>query len=187
MNKFILLVFPLIVVSCAIKSKVRDDAQMKDLKKVAVIGFNASIPAGIAGGSIEKITSAETDKMFAEFNKALVKQFNWQVLDADTMKRQPAYVRAYDMTMKGWQNKSMVDPNRRNFVIEGIMDTESLRQMGKEGRDQLMQALRVDSLIVATVGTYFESFTVMGIGNRYPQARVYVQMYKKGAEDITWR
>ena len=187
MNKFILLVFPLIVVSCAIKSKVRDDAQMKDLKKVAVIGFNASIPAGIAGGSIEKITSAETDKMFAEFNKALVKQFNWQVLDADTMKRQPAYVRAYDMTMKGWQNKSMVDPNRRNFVIEGIMDTESLRQMGKEGRDQLMQALRVDSLIVATVGTYFESFTVMGIGNRYTQARVYVQMYKKGAEDITWR
>ena len=66
------------------------------------------------------------------------------------------------------------------------MDFDSARIMGAEGRTALAKALGVDSIIVAEVDIQLKGTTVMGIGSRYPQARLSFQVYSPEQENAVW-
>lgn len=190
-----------LLVGCgSLQTKVRNEEALTQVKKVAVISFKAELPAsreiglnlgsgkaeGSAGGSMITQNSAPTDQMLTEFNKSLGQEMKWSVIDTQKMKASPVYQKLYKQTMEGWQNKMPPGAGLNVFLVEGVMDTDSPRIMGPEGRDELIAGLGVDAIAVLSVRGHLKGTTVMGIGSRLPQANVHLQMYKKGVEGPIW-
>jgi hypothetical protein len=88
--------------------------------------------------------------------------------------------------MKGWQNKVATPQGRNLFLAANIMDADGMRILGAKGRDELCDALGVDALVLAKVNVSFNGTTVMGIGQRKPQAALMFQVFKKGRENPVW-
>jgi hypothetical protein len=190
-----------IFVNCgSMPSKVRDEASLKQVRKVAVVAYRTTLPAsaqiglnlgtgkaeGSAGGSIITGQSSETEQILTDFTKEIAKSQKWSVHDLTKMKSVPGYKKAFTQTMEGWQNKMPANSGTQQFVVPDIMDTDAPRILRMEGRDQLIADLGVDAIVSLDVNVYLEGTTVMGIGNRYPKSLVTVKMYKKGEENPIW-
>lgn len=189
----------LIILSGCATSK-KNEAEVNKIKKVAVVAFSANLPAsqklsldvmsgktsGELGGSIITETSLTMNEIFHHINQTFLKNKNWKVLESNTMKKNPAYIQAYKTTMEGWQNKMPAGAGTKDYVVQDIMDKDGIRLLGPEGKKQLIQALKVDAIIAASVTTNLEGFTVMGIGKRKPQSTVLIQVYNAFEESPIW-
>ena len=199
---FILGIFLILAttVGCASASKIKDEQSLASVKKVAVIGFKATLPTSAklgldlssgkteasSGGSLLTENSKDTDQILSDFHKALQKHRGWSMLPLESMKSHPAYISAYKHTMEGWQNKMPPGQGVQVFLSQGVMDTDAPRLLGMEGRDQLMTALGVDAIAILSVHVHLEGMTVMGLGNRMPQSRPHLQVFRKGVEKPIW-
>lgn len=178
----------------------KDETSVQKVKRVAVVSFAVMQPAsaeigvdvlsgklkGDRGGSAFNQTSSHIDTMYVDLNKHLKENLNWSVMNPKSMVKHPGYVQAYESTMKGFQNKMPVPSGHNQFLVEKVMDFDSARILDVKGRDQLIDALKVDAILAAKVNVSLTGTTVMGIGSRYPQANLSFFLYKKGQEEPIW-
>jgi hypothetical protein len=139
---------------------------------------------GGGGGIVSQ--SPESNQMYESIIKAFADKTKWKVTASSVLKKNTGYQAAYDRTMKGFQNKYPVSSDQQKYTVDSIMDNDSLRILGVEGRNALMKALGVDALITAQVDVFLKGNTVMGIGSRYPQARLSFQLYTPNADRADW-
>ena len=178
----------------------RNESALGQVKKVAVIGFKAYLPAkssvGLFNGSLGSSKGGEmgaqqspvTEELLAKFTKTLEQKQKWKVLNITEMKNNPGYKTAFDQTMKGFQNKSMTMPEQgiQEYVAKDMMDADSARILKPEGREKLMKDLQVDTIINLTVRTTLQGTAVMGIGSRKPLTTIMIEAYTRGTEERIW-
>jgi hypothetical protein len=185
---------------CASLSHSKDEASVQQVKRVAVVAFTAITPAsasigvslsggGIgatAGGSIIPKTDPMIEQMYVDLGKAFSHNLNWDVMSERSMLENSTYKADYDKTMKGWQNKMGPGRGQNQFNVADVMDSDGPRILDVSGRDELIQALGVDAIVVARVQVSLTGTTVAGIGSRHPQTSVAFWIYKKGQEKAIW-
>lgn len=190
----------LFVAGCSSMVRNHDAAALKRVKRAAIIGFtvyqpdSAKVSLNVGSGNVEAdrggslITknSSHVDKMYLSLRRAFSTKRKWKMPDSQSMKAQSEYRKAYDQTMKGFQNKMPPPPGTHQLLVKGMMDFDALRILGQEGRERLMRALKVDAIIAATVRVNLSGTTIMGIGKRYPQARLSFTVYGRGSEKPIW-
>lgn len=195
-----LLILPLASGCGLFKVREKNDVEVAKIHKAAVVAFSVLEPASaavslslskgrteaVAGGSMITQHSDHIEDMYANMRTELSKNLHWEVLDEAPMITNAGYQTAYDKTMKGWQNKMPPGAGEKQFAVKDVMDFDSGRILGPEGRDALIQALGVDAIVVAHVDVQLSGTTVMGIGSRYPQSRVSFQVYARGQEKPVW-
>jgi hypothetical protein len=182
------------------KVREKDEAAVGKIRKVAVVGFSAFEPAPSSlslnvntgrmetapGGAIIPQYSDSTQEMYEGLRKALTQNMRWEVLEAARMISKPGYQTAYDKTMKGLQSKMPPTAGFQKFAVKDLMDSDSGRMLGVDGRDALIDGLEVDSIVVAQVDVTLTGSTVIGMGPRHPQSKVSFQVYSRGAEKPVW-
>lgn len=191
----------LALIGCGtIKTKDRNVSETQSIKRAALIAFTADLPArsgiglnmnsgkaeGSRGGSMLNQNSPETERMMRQVSQAFGSRMKWAMLDPEKATEAPAYREAYKKTMEGWQNKMPPASGTNRFVVRNMMDSECLRILDQPNREKLMQDLKVDALIVSKVDVVLSGTTVMGVGSRYPQSKMFFQVFKKGHERPVW-
>ncbi len=170
------------------------------IKKVAIVAMSMSQPAprqlgidiskgsigGSAGGSTITENSPQAEKVYLELQSQLGKKPGWKVMTLEEVKANPGYKFAFDSTMKGWQNKMPGSEENRNYTVEGIMDVDGTRILGPKGRDELLKALKVDAILSISVNVKLNENSFMGIGSRFPQARLAFQVFAPFEEKAIW-
>ena len=198
--KYLLLASAILLSACGSLTKQKDEAQLGKVKKVALVGFKANLPepsgiglnlnsgkvSGMQGGSMISEKSPQTDNMFMELHASLGKRTNWNILEVRKMKENPAYVAAYEKTMKGWQNKVPPGAGTKNYLVDGIMDNDGPRILDVAGREQLIKDLGVDAIALVNIHVVLDGTTVMGIGSRKPKSQVHMQIFAKGIAAPVW-
>lgn len=187
--------------SCAaFKTHDKDELAVAKVKTVAIIGFAVTEPApaevGVGllsgkasveqGGSLIAKNSAEVDEMYNELAKAFGKNVRWKVIPLAKLKTMPGYKIAYDKTMKGWQNKMPPPKGSQQYLIDGVMDNDSMRILGENGRAELLHSLGVDAIVTSKVDVFLKGTTVMGIGSRHPWSRLSFQVYSADPSKPIW-
>jgi hypothetical protein len=184
--------------SCA--TSTINQAEMAKVKKVAIVGFIEYRPASAtlsydigsgkagaeAGGSIIVEKSKETDQMLDSVNKGLASKKGWKMTDTVSMKKNPVYVEAWKYTMEGWQNKMPTNPGLKAFTVEGVMDADGVRILGKEKTNKLIADLSVDAIAVIELRTMLKATTFMGIGSRKPYMQVFIRLYSPNEANPIW-
>ena len=184
----------------SIKTKDRNVEQTTQIKRAAVVGFVADLPArsgislsantgnmgGAAGGSMIPKESARTEEMLKEINKAFGQRLKWTMLDVSKLPENASYKEAYKKTMEGFQNKFPPSAGTNRFLVKNMMDFDSLRILPQADREKLMRDLKVDAVIATRLDVVLNGTTVMGVGSRYPQAKLFFQVFKMGQERPVW-
>jgi len=189
------------LVGCgSFKVRDRDDQAVAGIKKAALISFSVYEPQSPkvgfnlskgqtearAGGTMGSQSDPTVDQMYGDLQASLSKGLNWKVLGQNEMTVSEEYKRAYKRTMEGWQNKMPPGEGIQHFKIQNVMDFDSARILGPQGRDQLIDGLGVDALVVARVDVLLNGTSIMGFGSKHPQARLALFVYKKGIEKPVW-
>ncbi|MBX2996281.1 MAG: hypothetical protein KF681_15755 [Bdellovibrionaceae bacterium] len=184
----------------SIKTKDRNVELTGQVRRAAVVGFMADLPArsgislsgnsgevsGKAGGSMITKESPQTDSMLKEISKAFGQRLKWSMLDTAKLPENPSYQEAYKKTMEGFQNKFPPGAGSNRFMVAKFMDFDSLRILPQADREKLMRDLKVDAVIATKVDVVLNGTTVMGVGNRYPQSKVFFQVFKMGQANPIW-
>jgi hypothetical protein len=184
----------------SLKIREKDDQALRQIKTVAVVAFSEYQPApkklilnlsksdsaGSSGGGVVPQQSEHVDEMYRDLAASLTRNMNWKVADKKSMRSNTGYIRAYKETMEGWQNKVPPGEGEKLFLVGGLMDAECLRILGPQGRDRLLEDLKVDAVVVAQVRVGLNGNSMVGVGDLYPQARVSFQVYSKGKEEPVW-
>jgi hypothetical protein len=185
---------------CSSLSHKKDEQAVQQIKSVAVVAFQVQrpAPAGIGlnlsggglgatqNGSIIPQHDENTDKMYSDLVSAFSEKLKWNVMKPEKMKSQAGYLAAYKKTMEGWQNKMGPGAGIKQFIVDGVMDFDGPRILDVAGRDQLIDALGVDALVVSSINVYLDGTTVMGIGGRHPVSRLSFMVYRKGDASPVW-
>ncbi len=200
--KTLVLLLALALIACgSFKVREKNTEATGKIKKVAIVAFSMTqpapkklgidltkgSPAALSGGSMISEPSSRAEELYVEVQKQLKKKFNWEVINLSALKDHPGYKQAFDSTMKGWQNKMPAsNEDGRHLLVDGIMDAQSPRILGLDGRNGLIQALKVDAIMVITVGVRLRKNSIAGIGNTYPQSHVGFQIYSQNIEKPVW-
>jgi hypothetical protein len=174
----------------------KDQASVGRIKRVAVIGFESVQPmathaelAKLAEKGTEALdqTDPHADQMYQDLLTALNQQMKWKTVDRQIMVNNASYKRLFTQTMTGLQQSNMpVGPDNKRMLAKEIMVADAGRRMELKGRDELLNALDVDALIVARVDVELSGFSFMGFGPKYPQSRVNFIVYSRGQEQPVW-
>jgi hypothetical protein len=174
----------------------KDQASVGQVKRVAVIGFESVQPmathAELAkivekGSDALEQTDPHADQMYADLVNSLSSQMNWKIVDRRSMLSNATYKKLYTQTMTGLQQTHMpVGPDSKKMLAKEIMEADAGRRMAVAGRDELMNALGVDALVVTRIDVELSGFRIFGFGPQYPQSRATFIMYGKGREKPVW-
>ncbi|MGE3975490.1 MAG: hypothetical protein AB7F59_13275 [Bdellovibrionales bacterium] len=200
MKNIFLAMIALAMISCSGLTHFKDEAAVGEIKKVAVVAFmvqqpsSASLGVDLSKGQLKAGNTANfmptegthADLMYTDLSEALKKNLRWNVMDKKTMASNAGYVKAYKQTMDGWQNKMPPGEGMNQFLVAQVMDAEGPRILDMKGRDELIEALKVDAIMVARVNVILNGTSIMGLGSRYPQSKVSFFVYKKGVEKHIW-
>lgn len=201
MKKTTIILLALGLTSCGMfKVREKNVEAVGRIKKIAIVAMSMSQPAprklgvdlskgsleGMSGGSMIAENSPRAEQIYHELEKQLGTKFGWKVIALSDLKSNPGYQFAFASTMKGWQNKMPGPEGNHNYTVEGVMDVDSIRILGQKGRDELMQALKVDAILSIGVNVRIVANTVMGIGSHFPQAIAAFQIFVPNQEKAAW-
>lgn len=196
-----------IIVGCSGMRRRYEAEPVGAVKKVAVAGFEIVQPVppdlvkilfgppkdkgpGMMSGINYEGMMAKPSKHAADLEadaaKAMAKLQRWTVLDAPSMRQNAVYREFFKEWMGPIQSRTPVMDGESKFHAPEILDYDSIQRMGQADREKLMNGLGVDGLIAIKIQTRIHAATVMGVGNRYPQAIVMFQLYRKGTTDPIW-
>jgi hypothetical protein len=182
-----------------------DKARIAHIHKVAVVGFSVEqqMPTGIAfnfgshrsadpgfhGSSVQPADHA--DAIYAELGRVLHREMKLTVIDRKVIAKNAAYAEFFDHSMHGWQNRPPVGSHVSCFGADGVTDAWPVDRMDPAARQDLMKALGVDALAVATVRISLKEGggleRMVGAGQYMPQARVAFTLYDDSGQDPVWR
>lgn len=199
--RFLVLGLTIALFGCGVmKVREKDEAAVKGVKRVAIVAFmtqqpgSATVGLNLSKGQVEGGSNASmfakssdhAEQMYDALAEQLKKNLRWSLQDKKSMISNPGYTKAYKQTMEGWQNKMPPGQGMNQFLVSQVMDADGPRILGLSGRDELIDALKVDGILVVRITTSLNSTSIMGIGNRYPQSRVSFQLFSKGKEQPIW-
>ncbi len=184
----------------ALKVRDKNPAEVSKIKSVAVVALSVvqpepkSLSLNIGTGKTEADSnggkfnqaSDHVELIYTDLSTALKKNLKWKVVDRTTMVTNAGYKDAFEKTMKGWQNKMPPSANYIQYNPNSVMDFDSPRILGPEGREALMKALKVDAIVVAQVNVHLTGTSVMGIGKQYPQSVLNLRVFARGQENPVW-
>jgi len=189
---------------CSTLSVKKED--MTSIKKVAITGFGSTqdMPAGLvfslgskseSPGSNLTVLGPEEEKhvnqMYQDLATTLEKNLKWNVLSRDDVAHSSRYKNIYTQKMEGWHSRPVAGENTHLYHPSGIADAWIMRQLDQKERDQLIDELNVDALILASVRVTLEDQgglkKLVGAGELHPKASLYFEIYKKGIEEPVWR
>jgi hypothetical protein len=199
-SAFVMLIATAFFAGCAGMSHQVDTEAVHKIKTAALVAFAVDEPAsveigfnlgsgkveGAQGGSMIPQFDAHSDEIFRDLAKSFAEQMHWKMPEISFMLSSSGYRHAFDSTMKGFHNKLPPGAGTKRFLVKDVMDFDSGRILGPEGRDALIKALQVDALIVAQVNVSLHGTTVMGIGSRHPQSRLHFTVYTLGQSKPVW-
>jgi hypothetical protein len=184
----------------ALKVRDRNEAEVSRIKTAAIVSFSVIQPepaslsldlgsgklgAGSGGSAIAQY-GPHVDQMWTSLRDSLSKRLGWKVTDLHSMVVNDGYKKAYKDTMEGWQNKMPPGKGDTQYLVKDVMDWDSTRILDNDGRDALMEALKVDALVTARVNVFIKANTVLGIGDRYAWSKIAFQIHRKGVKDPVW-
>jgi len=186
--------------ACGSLTHHKDEAVIGRVKRVAIVGFSVVEPApagiglnlnsgkteGVAGGSLISEHSSNVDQMYEGLAKAFHGNMAWEVVPYARLKKNATYRKLFDQSMKGWHNRMPTPSGHTQFLVDGVMDNQSLRILGVDGRNELIRDLGVDAIVTAQVDVLLSGTTVMGIGSRYPQAQLSFQLFTPDKNSPDW-
>jgi hypothetical protein len=179
----------------------RDESAVDKIQTAAVVAFSVIEPAppklalsltsgkvgAEAGGSmISKKNENHVDQMYTELLTSMNSKLHWKVMSPGEMGANAGYQKAFDSTMKGFQNKMPPGAGQQQYLVDNVMDFDSPRILDSKGRDELIRALGVDAIVVARVDVMLDGFSIMGFGTRHPQSRLCLMVYTLGHERPVW-
>lgn len=132
------------------------------------------------------LPSEQATKFYLDARTSLASLLQWKVADREAVRKNPEYQKLFKEWMGPIQSKTPVQRGESKFHSPEVLDYDSVLRLKAAERDALMQALNVDALAAIKINTVIHSATVMGVGNRYPQAVVQFQLFRKGAPDAVW-
>ncbi len=176
---------------------VRDDAALTGVKRVAIVAFSAFEPvsASLTGnntagvmdqGSLEELIEPSVDQMMNDMSAAFAKKMSWTMMNSSAIKKNAGFQEAYQKTMTGFQNKMPPGKGRIQYVAKDMLDFDAGRILREKGREDLIQKLGVDAIVVVRIDVVLNGTVVMGIGARHPQANVSFNVYEKGKPKPIW-
>lgn len=172
-------------------ARFKEQDQVNSIQKAAVVAIGVYQPAREGGGLGTQsgklmLDSPHVTGIYKDLVAELQKNMGWKMATYDQVRGNATFTQAYEKTMKGFQNKVPPGEGENLYRAEGILDQDSPRILGVEGRNALIDALKVDAIVVVTVRTQLKGTVVMGIGPRKPQALVTLAVYKRGQEKPVW-
>lgn len=184
----------------SLKTRDKNSEAVAKIRTAAVVAYTHDTPAareiglnlgsgkleGSSGGSWQNQENPESNELFDKVILAFQKQMQWKVMDSKKMRANPAYAASYKQNMEGWHSRMPPNAGINRFLAHEIMDFDSARIMDKQGRNQLMKDLNVDSLIAVQSRVILGGTTVMGIGSRKPTTRITFFVYNRDVEGPIW-
>ena len=193
--------FGLAIVSsgCATPEKEKNEALIGKIKRVAVVAFAVSEPAprvakpkfrkktlhDVDWESVSTESSDHANQMYLGLQEKMANHLHWTVLSQHSMIENAGYQAAFNRTMRGRQQKAALGQGQKKFSVEKVMDWDSVEVLGPEGRDTLITALGVDSIVVARVDVLFSHAFAPG-SHPALQSRVTYQVYSPGVPKAVW-
>jgi hypothetical protein len=195
--------FLLVLSSCAGMGRVYDAGAMSSARKVAVVAvdvvqpeeFNILKPSSSGGGSgpmsqmnIAIATpSPHVNEYADDFRSLLIEGRHWNVLPRAKVETNAAVQKYIKDTTEGFQSTQPIPARMTKFRGPGLLDVDSANKIGQAARDEIMQSLGVDTLALARYDIQLNGTSIMGIGNKHPQANMIVTVYARGVEKPIWR
>lgn len=147
--------------------RVLEKDKIKEIKKVAIIGFDFQQQRAVSGSQLLgalmgakandgvepalRVDSPDAVRAFDEFAQQLKTHFGWQVIPAKEMKANAKYIEIFKSKTEGFQNRPMVNKSFDLLTVAGVLDSFAILTLPKEIQKELQQALRVDSVVFVTL------------------------------------
>jgi hypothetical protein len=165
----------------------KDAAAVGQIKTVAIVGLDVVQPrSAVITAPLVDVHSDHVVTIYDALAERLATKLGWTVVPRGDMIANDIYVADYDKTMKGFQNKMLPGDGYNQYAIDHVLDHDSPRILDTGGRDKLIDALRVDAIVVVQVRVEFTGMSIGGLGGRHPQAIVAFDVYTKGKEKSVW-
>jgi len=190
-----------LLTSCgSLKVRDKNASELSSIKSVALINMDVTEPRpkelslNLGSGNVEgdaamgsfQQKAPHVEKLYYDFHRALKAEMNWKVLDKNTMMANAGFKAAYEKAMKGWQNKMPPGQGMAQFVTKDLLDYDSVRILGFEGREKLIRDLNVDAIVAAKIYVSLGGTSIMGFGPRKPRSILSFTVFKKGVEKPVW-
>lgn len=203
----LVLLFAASFIGCAHGGKNYDEASVSKVRKTAIVGFTLLQEAAVKdiplppmpGGMGSNIPGINTfakvtdhaASVLAVYEKTMHDKRKWNVVPAATVASNSVYSAMFAGKMVNWKNKMSPKKDTQMLMVEGMLDQETADRLNKNERDQLMQSLGVDSLVIIKVAVDLRkpgglSLNGVGQSSLHPFATAYFTLYTKGSEKPVW-
>jgi hypothetical protein len=187
--------------SCAGGRIYQDDA-VKPVRNVAIIGIDVIQPAefdlfkpssGPDSGPMSgmNFAMATSSPQVRDYNDdlavALKSMRKWNVVNQTTVARNDVYRKYFTDTTEGIQSTTPIPKTQTKYRAPDLMEFDGATKIKQAGRDEIMNALKVDAVVLAQYTVQISGSTIMGIGSRYPQTSLNFTMYRKGIDKPVWQ
>ncbi len=195
------LAFLLTLMGCAGGRIYQDDA-VKPVRNVAIIGIDVIQPAefdlfkpssGPDSGPMSGMnfamasSSLHVRDYIEDLRGALKGMRKWNMTPQATVAQNDVYKKYFVDTTEGIQSTQPIPKELTKFRAPDHMEFDGATKIGQKGRDEIMNALKVDAVVLAQYTVQIHGTTIMGIGSRYPQSSIKFQLFRKGVEKPVWQ
>lgn len=189
--------------ACSGMGRVYDANAVHPVRKVALVAvdvvqpeeFNLLKPSSSGGGNgpmsqmniALPTPSAHVNDYAEDFRGQLRKGQHWNVLPLEKVAQDPAVKKYLQSTTEGFQSTQPIPARMTKFRAPELLDVDSATKIGQAGRDEIMNSLGVDALAFVRYDVQLNGTSIMGIGNKHPQANLQFVVYARGTEKPVWR
>ncbi len=196
LRQSLVLAFLLTLMSCA-GGRIYQEDSVKPVRNVAIIGLDVIQPAEfdlfkpssgpdsgpMSGMNFAMATSSIHVRDYAEDLRAALKNMRkWNMTSQATVAQNDVYRKYFTDTTEGVQSTQPIPKEQTRFRAPDLMEFNDATKIGQKGRDDIMNALKVDAVVLAQYTVQINGSTIMGIGSRYPQTSLKFQLFRKGEE-----
>jgi hypothetical protein len=182
--------------------RVYEAGSVASVKKVAVVAVdvvqpeefnlfnhtNAGGPGPMGQMNIAIATPSEhVDEYADDFRQELKKKRGWNTIPRSEVANNSVIAKYIKDTTEGLQSTQPIPAHMTKFRAPDLLDVDSANKIGQAARDEIMQSLGVDALAFARYDIQLNGTSIMGIGNKHPQANMIVTIYQRGMEKPIWR
>ena len=188
--------------SCAGGGRIYQADSVRPVRNVAIIGLDVIQPAEfdlfkpssgpdsgpMSGMNFAMATSSPAVRDYADdLGAALKSMRKWSVVSPTTVARNEVYMKYFTDTTEGVQSTTPIPKGQTKYRAPDLMEFDGATKIKQAGRDEIMNALKVDAVVLAQYTVQLSGSTIMGIGSRYPQTSLKFQLFRKGEEKPVWQ
>lgn len=204
--KSVLILFMITLASCAAFKPKLDSQRAKEVKKLAIIGFeiHQQQPTDNLGLNALKDAmdnngtqnSPEYQKMaksiYSELRSMVESKTHWHVLSYDQVAMNKAYATYTISKMEGARSTNLTGSHSELIHLQGLLDVYAFRKMSQAQRVELAKALGVDAVAEFTLVQQIDQpwlsiGHITGNGSFEYQSRSNLMVYAQSSEEPVWQ